>query len=118
MTPTLSSVPEEILAEILSRILNVPDEMFSDTSEISPFAGSSQSVCALLRLGVCKRWLRVATPLLYGTVVIRSKGQANALATVLREQNLGRFVRNLRLEGGFGRQVEDILYPQMHSQHH
>ncbi|KAK7036075.1 hypothetical protein R3P38DRAFT_2698232 [Favolaschia claudopus] len=110
MTPTLSSVPEEILAEILSHILKVPDEMFSDTSEISPFAGSSQSVCALLR--VCKRWLRFATPLLYGTVVIRSKGQANALATVLNalsEQNLGRFVRNLRLEGGFGRQVEDIL---------
>jgi hypothetical protein len=103
-----SSLPEEIISEILSLVLKVPEHMFSDTSDTSPFAASSSSTSDILL--VSKTWLRVATPLLYNTVVIRSKAQASVLATALKgNQNLGRFVKKLRLEGGFGRYMQPIL---------
>ncbi|KAK7052014.1 hypothetical protein R3P38DRAFT_2502946, partial [Favolaschia claudopus] len=63
--------------EILSPALKVPDDLFSDTSDVSPFATYAPSDSAYLL--VCKDWLRVATPLLYSVVVLRSKAQANAL---------------------------------------
>ncbi|KAJ7609568.1 hypothetical protein DFH06DRAFT_1308863 [Mycena polygramma] len=74
----------------------------------SPFA--SPSVSSSAALIVCKAWLRVATPLLYHVVVVRSKAQARALQRSLRgNPDLGRFVKMLRVEGGFGPAMEDIL---------
>ncbi|KAJ7348823.1 hypothetical protein DFH08DRAFT_1079266 [Mycena albidolilacea] len=73
-----NSLPDEIISEILSPALKVSDEVFSDTSDVSPFAKNSESTSAYLL--VCKSWLRVATPLLYNTVVLRSKAQAKALS--------------------------------------
>ncbi|KAK7036063.1 hypothetical protein R3P38DRAFT_2910408 [Favolaschia claudopus] len=104
-----TSLPDEIISEILAPVLRVPDEMFSDIkSEVSPFAGSSQSVCSLLV--VCKPWLRVGTPMLYDTVILRSKAQAEALAITLNSgEDLGRFVKKVRLEGGLGKQVDKVF---------
>ncbi|KAJ7652350.1 hypothetical protein DFH06DRAFT_1475209 [Mycena polygramma] len=93
-------LPDEIISEILSPALKVSEEMFSDTAATSPFASPSVSSSAALL--VCKAWLRVATPLLYHVVVVRSKAQAHALQRILRgNPDLGRFVKMLRVEGGF-----------------
>ncbi|KAJ7119100.1 hypothetical protein C8R44DRAFT_878607 [Mycena epipterygia] len=84
-----NSLPDEIISEILSPALKVCNDVFSDTSNVSPFATYSESSSAYLL--VCKAWLRVATPLLYNTVILRSKAQAKAL------------------EGGYGPSMATIL---------
>lgn len=100
--------PDEILSEILSPALKVSDELFSDTSDVSPFAKYSPSTSAYLV--VCRDWLRVATPLLYNVGVLRSKSQANALEKVLETQKeFGRFIKKLRVEGGYGMAMHTVL---------
>ncbi|KAF8211719.1 hypothetical protein K438DRAFT_56853 [Mycena galopus ATCC 62051] len=101
-------LPDEIISEILSPALKVSDEVFSDTSEVSPFSKYSESTSAYLL--VCKSWLRVATPLLYGVVILRSKAQAKALSVVLsKNKQLGQFIKKLRVEGGFGMPMQIVL---------
>ncbi|KAJ6585970.1 hypothetical protein B0H19DRAFT_1111061 [Mycena capillaripes] len=101
-------LPDEILSEILSPALKVSDELFSNTSAVSPFSTYNPSTSAYLL--VCKDWLRVATPLLYHVVVLRSKGQAIALETVLhRHPEFGRYLKKLRVEGGYGTAMLTIL---------
>ncbi|KAJ7453834.1 hypothetical protein FB451DRAFT_1100173 [Mycena latifolia] len=102
------NLPDEILSEILSPALKVPEHRFSDTSSTSPFATYSGSSSAALL--VSKAWLRVSTPLLYTVVILRSKAQAGALASALQgDQKLGRFIKKLRVEGGFGASMHQIL---------
>ncbi|KAK6996843.1 hypothetical protein R3P38DRAFT_3626103 [Favolaschia claudopus] len=101
-------LPDEIISEILSPALTVPDERFAATERISPFATYSLSSSAYLL--VCKAWLRVATPLLYRVVVLRSTSQANALEETLQDNpELGRFIKKLRVEGGYGPAMHTIL---------
>jgi hypothetical protein len=101
-------LPDEIISEILSPALKVSDEVFSDTSDVSPFANYSESTSAYLL--VCKSWLRVATPLLYNVVILRSKAQAKALSlTLSANKQLGQFVKKLRVEGGYGPPMSIIL---------
>ncbi|KAJ7736220.1 hypothetical protein DFH07DRAFT_109042 [Mycena maculata] len=105
-----NNLPDEIVSEILSPALKVSDDAFSDTSgsNSSPFASYSESSSAFLL--VSKAWLRVATPLLYHVVVLRSKAQASALDTALRENpELGRFIKKLRVEGGYGACMHKII---------
>ncbi|KAJ7474326.1 hypothetical protein FB451DRAFT_1467151 [Mycena latifolia] len=101
------SLPDEILSQILSPALKVSDEDFSNHSP-GTFATYSESTSAFLL--VCKAWLRVATPLLYHTVVVRSKGQAKALSqTILENHDLAQFIKKLRVEGGYGAPMHTIL---------
>ncbi|KAJ7756216.1 hypothetical protein B0H16DRAFT_1885986 [Mycena metata] len=110
-------LPDEIISEILSPALRVSDEAFSYISTISsfsniksasPFMTFTESTSALLV--VCKAWLRVSTPLLYHTVVLRSKAQAQALAATLKANpDLGTFIKRLRVEGGFAISMLKIL---------
>ncbi|KAI5885167.1 uncharacterized protein SCHCODRAFT_02594511 [Schizophyllum commune H4-8] len=106
-----ADLPDEILKEILSLVMSVPDEDFlhgnhgDDFFAGSPFARYGKVSTSTLLL-VCKGWLRVGTPLLYHTVVLRSTAQAQALELALAQTpQLGKFVRRLRLEGGFGDHV-------------
>ncbi|KAF7300748.1 F-box domain-containing protein [Mycena kentingensis (nom. inval.)] len=102
-----TALPDEILSEILSPALKVADDVFSDTSTAA-FATYEESTSAYLLVN--KAWLRVSTPLLYHTVVLRSKAQAIALANALTQnRDLGRFVKRLRVEGGFGPSMKTIL---------
>jgi hypothetical protein len=112
----MSTLPDEILSEILSPALRVSDELFADTSRVSPFADYSPSTSAYLV--VCKDWLRVATPLLYNVVVLRSQEQVNALETVLRRNpDFGRFIKKLWVEGGYGVAMHTILKSAPHVTH-
>ncbi|KAJ7144548.1 hypothetical protein C8R44DRAFT_725474 [Mycena epipterygia] len=108
------SLPDEILSEILTPALCVPDDLFSDTSTAqSPFVTRTESTSAILL--VCKDWLRVSTPLLYHVVVLRSTPQAQALAVALKKNpDLGRFIKQLRVEGGFGLSMHHILKSAPH----
>ncbi|KAJ7919658.1 hypothetical protein B0H13DRAFT_1988542 [Mycena leptocephala] len=104
----MSVLPDEIISEILSPALKVSDELFSDTSDVSPFAKYSPSTSAYLV--VCRDWLRVATP--YSTMwsFFRSRSQANALEKVLEtHKEFGRFIKKLRVEGGYGIAMHTIL---------
>ncbi|KAJ7438631.1 hypothetical protein B0H11DRAFT_2104239 [Mycena galericulata] len=104
-------LPDEIISEILSPALEVAENMFSDTSSTSPFAVAGSPSCSSALLLVCKSWLRVATPLLYNVVVIRSKAQAGALQSALQSNpDLGQFVKKLRVEGGYGKSMSQILH--------
>ncbi|KAK7046852.1 hypothetical protein R3P38DRAFT_3176137 [Favolaschia claudopus] len=103
--------PDEIISEILSPALRVSDAAFSTLNSVakkSPFLTFSESTSAYL--AVSKSWLRVATPLLYHTVPIRSTAQAQALAAALTSNpGLGRFIKKLRVEGGYGESMGTIL---------
>ncbi|KAJ7651028.1 hypothetical protein FB45DRAFT_1078393 [Roridomyces roridus] len=101
-------LPDEIISEILSPALKVSEELFSDTSDVSPFSNYTPSTSDYLL--VCKDWLRVATPLLYNVVVLRSKAQTNTLQQVLKTNpEFGLFIKKLRVEGGFGTAMHTIL---------
>ncbi|KAJ7651196.1 hypothetical protein FB45DRAFT_889903 [Roridomyces roridus] len=101
-------LPDEIISKIITPGLKVPEELFSDTSPVSPFSTYTLSPSAYLV--VCKDWLRVATPLLYNVVVLRSTAQAAALALALKDTpELGRFIKKLRVEGGYGPPMHAIL---------
>ncbi|KAF7373574.1 hypothetical protein MSAN_00567800 [Mycena sanguinolenta] len=94
-----NSLPDEIISEILSPALSVSDAAFSALSNSyrrSPFMTFSESTSAYLL--VSKAWLRVSTPLLYHDVILRSKAQAQALATTLTTNPaLGRNITDLFL---------------------
>ncbi|KZV95377.1 hypothetical protein EXIGLDRAFT_834362 [Exidia glandulosa HHB12029] len=99
-----SKLADELLKEILSPPLLVPDDLFADSGAVSPFSKATYSAADVLL--VCKRWMRVATPALYATVVIRSLAQAQALAFALkRNPDFGRYIKKLRLEGAFGQHL-------------
>ncbi|KAF7311907.1 F-box domain-containing protein [Mycena indigotica] len=101
-------LPDELLSEILTPALKVSDAAFADVGTHSPFAIYAESSSAYLL--VSKSWLRVATPLLYHVVVIRSKAQAAALGrTLTQNPDLGRFIKKLRVEGGYGQPIYNIL---------
>jgi hypothetical protein len=103
-----SKLPDEMLHDILSPVFTVPDDKFTSIEKQSPFSLVSQSSSGMLL--VCKRWLRVAYPVFYRTAVIRSSGQAQALADTLKaNKELGKYIKQLRLEGGYGTAVHVIL---------
>ncbi|KZV97305.1 hypothetical protein EXIGLDRAFT_764595 [Exidia glandulosa HHB12029] len=100
---------DETLAAILADCLAVADDDFACVSaRTSPFALKEVSSSALLV--VCKRWMRVGTPLLYETVVLRSVAQARALAAALKaNKTFGLYIKKLRVEGGYGASMPAIL---------
>ncbi|KAF7784802.1 hypothetical protein Agabi119p4_967 [Agaricus bisporus var. burnettii] len=95
-----SFLPDELLKEILAPALQVPDASFACPSGDSPFANYTPTTSGYLL--VCKDWLRVATPLLYSVVVLRSKAQIQALESTLESTPvLGKFIKKLRIESGY-----------------
>lgn len=107
-----SLLPDEIVKEILCQsglVISAEDFRNTDIGR-SPFADSTHTSTSAALL-VCKQWLRVATPLLYHTIVLRSKAQAQALEVALRRKNkmLGAYIKWMRLEGHYGAVMKNIL---------
>ncbi|KAF8599081.1 hypothetical protein BDV93DRAFT_405776, partial [Ceratobasidium sp. AG-I] len=78
---------------------------FLDTSPHSNslFPDRSTSISVVL---VCKSWCRVAIPLLYEAVIVRSSIQARALWSTLRKTPaLGIHIRRIRLHHGLGKLI-------------
>ncbi|KAF7320822.1 F-box domain-containing protein [Mycena chlorophos] len=90
-------LPDEIILQILAPAFDIPDEHFADPSQHSPFAKYRFSSAEYL--SVCKSWLRVGTPLLYQTCILRCEAQTAALEWTLQiHPEFGRYIRRLRLE--------------------
>jgi F-box-like len=112
-----NNLPNELIREILFSVVDVPDEMFQDVSVTSPFWRPSHLSTASV-LGVCKRWMNIATPLLYRVVVLRSKAQAYALdRTLQNHKELGAHIKKLRVEGGFGAVMRTIIISSLNMTH-
>ncbi|EAU92371.1 hypothetical protein CC1G_00590 [Coprinopsis cinerea okayama7 len=59
---------------------------------------------------VCKRWHRIALPILLETTLVDSQREANRLATLFNyDKTLGKRVKKLRFEGGYGQAAFKIL---------
>ena len=115
----IARLPDEILREILSHVLHIPhDEFFAWASIRCSLRADQQEALRALRapnaplshvLLVCKRFLRVGTPLLYDAVRITTQDSTKTIAEVLRTRSdVGCVVRWLRLEGGYGRELEFV----------
>ncbi|KAJ7660840.1 hypothetical protein DFH06DRAFT_380688 [Mycena polygramma] len=101
-------VPDELISEILTPLLKHSDEVFSDRSEKALLDPGYSSSTYLL---VCKAWFRVATPLLYNVVILRTTPQAESLRDLLKSHpEVGPFIKKLRVEGGFGNAMHTILH--------
>lgn len=58
---------------------------------------------------VCKRWLRIGTPLLYESVKISCLGDTKAVLEAVRaNKDIAKFIRRLRLEGGYGKALGEL----------
>ena len=89
--------------------MDIPDDPFHDASDRPPF-GRLDHVSAIPLLTICKSLLPVAIMLLYRVVIIRSEAQAYALERVLQANPyLGSYARKLRIEGGFGGLMREII---------
>ncbi|KAJ3567819.1 hypothetical protein NP233_g6116 [Leucocoprinus birnbaumii] len=107
-----SSLPDELIKEILTPLLQVPDEAFACVVPgESPFANYLDAKPkASSYLLVCQDWLRIASPLLYAVVVLRSKAQMQALEWTMKETPvLAGFIKKLRIEGQYSNPLEEIL---------
>lgn len=111
MTPEFS---EELLIDIISLVCHVPEPVFSDSDY--PHTGYFPRHPHVLL--VCKKWMRIATPVLYGTVIIHSDRQAQALDHALAlDKSLGSHIKRLRVEGGYGLAMYRIIESTPHITH-
>ena len=109
----LSSLPEELLREILLYCFYIPPEQFFDfpvprwatylTPKVKPLKLSQL-------LLVSKQWLRVGTPLLYSSLRLTQTTHTKAVAALVKANpNLGKAIRSLKLEGGYGNDLFTIV---------
>lgn len=120
-----ATIPEELLREIFLYILGWNDKNFCffpdhgcprwmtslDSRQYPP--GSRTNV-----LLVCKKWMRIATPVLYEKVHLWNPRGTKAVAQLVKSNpDVGRAIRYLRLEGGMGRDLYTIVKnaPNIHT---
>lgn len=110
---SIEHVPDELLCDILSLILHVPNIEFFAWPDIRRGLHEDlpeDYVPPSHVLLVCKHFLRVGTPLLYNAVRIVSQDSTRAIAEFLRTHaDIGRNLRRLRLENGYGREMELVV---------
>lgn len=108
-------LPEELLREVLSYCFTIPHESFcgfptrfhAPLADARRVAGPELSHNLLL---VCKRWLRVGSPLLYESIALRTSTHAQTVAILIKQNPiLGRAVRQLKLFGGYGKDLHTIV---------
>ncbi|KAH7107252.1 hypothetical protein BKA62DRAFT_127333 [Auriculariales sp. MPI-PUGE-AT-0066] len=95
-----NDMPVELLREVFDIALHVPDHLFFDTTTNSPFAHVQASTSNLLI--VCKRWLKIATPAFYETLILRSRAQILSLCSAIAANpQFAIRIRRMRVEGRF-----------------
>ncbi|KAF7296381.1 hypothetical protein HMN09_01108200 [Mycena chlorophos] len=106
--PGAMDLPDEVLSCILAPLFAIPDATFSDIYRIMHIA-HPKWLSRLLRVN--KQWLRVARPLLYHTVILRSMPDAQIIGNTLKKHGpaLGKHIRRLRIEGGYGASMLTLL---------
>lgn len=106
------SIPNELLEVILYHALTIPTSVFKAWRTHRTYCGSTPSGVSSIMF-VSKRWCALGTPFLYESAIIRTEARAQALARTLTDRRdkrtLCRYLRRLRIEGGFGSAVIQIL---------
>jgi len=107
MAVTILSFPEEVLERILALCVDAQTDAFANpswhTRQVSRRASSI--------LLVNKTFLRIATPLLYNTVVIRSPHQLSTILDNVFRPNpeLAAFVKTVEISGGSYDGLDDLV---------
>ncbi|KAI0356528.1 hypothetical protein OH77DRAFT_1423458 [Trametes cingulata] len=106
-------VPDEVLDVILHHTLAIPAETFESWRIPSTFAGSPRSNASEAIL-VSKRWQDLGDPWLHESAILRTGKQVAGFARALSKTNArgikrGRYLRRLRVEGGYGNPFNQIL---------
>ena len=105
--PSILSFPEEVLERILALCVDAQTDAFANpswhTRQVSRRASSI--------LLVNKTFLRIATPLLYNTVVIRSSYQLSTILDNVFRPNpeLASFVKTVAISGGSYDGLDDFV---------
>ena len=108
---SIDNLPDELLREILSQVLHVSHPKFFIWSNIRPDP-PSDSVPRSHVVLVNHRFLRIGIPILYEAVRITNQDTTKYIADILSANaTVGPAVRWLRLEGGYGRELELALKP-------
>ena len=101
-------LPDEVLKEIITPLLEVPNTLFNNVDVVSPFSKVEWPSSSVLL--VCTRWLRIATPACYGVAVIRSEAQACAFnAALTRNPEFARHIKRFRIEGTYPRFITPAI---------
>lgn len=108
--PGIARLPDELLHTILAHALDRPLAVFFTTRLKDDTLKRARSVPAARILLVCARWHRVGTPLLFTSLSLRTPAHTRAVAKTLRAKpRLGRAVRQLRLLGGYVRELHAVV---------
>ncbi|EKM49706.1 uncharacterized protein PHACADRAFT_214223 [Phanerochaete carnosa HHB-10118-sp] len=109
----IDHIPEELTREILRHCLIIPEDEFYDDHlreirRVKRKHGEPPASCILL---VCKKWRQIGEWALYTSLCIASAEHARAVAQVLklRAPVFARFIEHVRLEAGYGIEIQDIL---------
>lgn len=108
------NLPEELLHDILQRVLTEPEDIFcgfpqNSTPRWKIISRSRTRTPASDALLVSKRWLRVGSPILYRNICLWKPKHTTAVAAVLKVQPaLQNAVRCLRIEGGMGEDLPEV----------
>ncbi len=107
------ALPEELLLDILKIYFHTQTSLLDfftedhEAWEYTHLSPNDRFPSHLLL--VCKQWTRIITPLLYANVLLRSDDDVALFARTLTENRaLGPLVRNLRLDGGYARQLGEV----------
>lgn len=114
--PMEGRIPEEILRETLKYCLFITpihafllDPAWQRYNHFAEYDGPLEMPPSDALL-VCKRWLRIGTPLWYNTIILHSTRQVRGLSQALRANpGLGNAIRNVRLQGGYGKDLATVM---------
>lgn len=106
---TFADLLEEIIHEIISLCIT-PNSFFVKYDRDRKLGSQSNEDRNSQLLLVSKQWLRIGTPILYRYLRLTSEERTQTVAQVLAaNEGLGWAIRALRLEGGMGRELNDIV---------
>lgn len=100
--------PNEVLELVLQNVCDIDDDHFKFAHKFGskPTFVITRSAVLL----VCRNWYKVACLSFYRTIILSTITQARCLAlTLAYKPHLGRHVRNLLFNGGFGETASKIL---------
>ncbi|KAI0370167.1 hypothetical protein BV20DRAFT_1121415 [Pilatotrama ljubarskyi] len=106
-------VPDEVLEVILQHTLIIPEVTFESWRTPSTFAGSPRTHTSDVLL-VSRRWHDLGDPWLFESAILRTGKQVAGFARSLGKANArgvkrARYLRRLRIEGGYGNRFNQVL---------
>lgn len=106
------SLPDELVDQILGCALTIPDETFRAWRTPQTYAGTPLSQPQSI-LATSSQWYRVGKPYLYEAAIFRTqrqvRGFCDAICKYQSDGKLARFLRRLRVDGGYSPELGKII---------